>query len=146
MSEVTIYNQRMSSEEYIEFLSRTDLGSQYPQERFEERIEKLVTNTGISLVARKQDSTIAGVCFGISDFAYWLFITDLGVDRHYTCQGIGKQLLQQAHELAGGSYDIILYLCANQQAIDFYKKLGFSKSTDVMELNSVEWTSFTVTK
>ena len=30
--------ERLTAEEYIEFLSRTDLGSQYPKERFEQRI------------------------------------------------------------------------------------------------------------
>ncbi|NLW28822.1 MAG: GNAT family N-acetyltransferase [Erysipelothrix sp.] len=146
MSEITITNQRISSQEYIEFLSRSDLGSQYPQERFESRIEKLVANTDISLIARNENSTIVGVCFGISDFSYWLFITDISVDRHYTKQGIGKRLLRQAHELAGGSDDIILYLCAKPSAVPFYEKLGLKKSRDIMELNTVQWTSFTVTK
>lgn len=39
---INITEQRVSAEEYIDFLKRTNLGSQYPKERFEERIEKLV--------------------------------------------------------------------------------------------------------
>lgn len=39
---IEISEERISSKEYIEFLKRTDLGSQYPKERFEERIAKLV--------------------------------------------------------------------------------------------------------
>ena len=31
--------ERLSADTYIEFLARTDLGSQYPKERFRERIE-----------------------------------------------------------------------------------------------------------
>lgn len=38
----------------------------------------MVKNTSISLVARNESNEIIGVCFGITDFAYWLFITDLG--------------------------------------------------------------------
>lgn len=49
---ITIREERISAEEYIEFLKRTDLGSQYPKERFYERIPKLVKNVSISLVAR----------------------------------------------------------------------------------------------
>lgn len=41
---VIIKEERLSSEEYIDFLKRTDLGSQYPKERFEQRIKKLVDN------------------------------------------------------------------------------------------------------
>ena len=44
--------------EYINFLKRTDLGSQYPKERFEERIEKLVKNVSISLIARNDEGLI----------------------------------------------------------------------------------------
>ncbi len=38
---IKITSERISADVYIDFLKRTDLGSQYPKERFEERIEKL---------------------------------------------------------------------------------------------------------
>ena len=47
---IEIIEQRVSASEYIEFLKRTDLGSQYPKERFEERIEKLVKNVKYPLI------------------------------------------------------------------------------------------------
>lgn len=78
---VKIQAERLTKDQYINFLKKTDLGSQYPKERFEERIEKLVKNASISLTARDEAGVLAGVLFGITDFAYWLFITDLGVDR-----------------------------------------------------------------
>ena len=77
--EFTIQAERLAAAEYIEFLKHTDLGSQYPRERFEARVEKLVRNASISLTARDSAGALSGVCFGITDFAYWLFITDLGV-------------------------------------------------------------------
>ena len=40
---ITIKEERISAEEYIDFLKRTDLGLQYPKERFYERIPKLVS-------------------------------------------------------------------------------------------------------
>lgn len=39
--------------EYIEFLKRTDLGSQYPKERFEKRIAKLVDHVSISVLLQE---------------------------------------------------------------------------------------------
>ena len=101
-SDIRILEEKISPEEYIDFLKRSDLGSQYPKERFEERIRKLVNNVSISLVARNSDDLIVGVLFGLTDYAYWLYITDLGVDRGYERKGIGKRLLTKAHELAGG--------------------------------------------
>ena len=67
---VIIKEERLSSEEYIDFLKRTDLGSQYPKERFEQRIKKLVDNVSVSLVARNQEHKIVGVLFGLTDYAY----------------------------------------------------------------------------
>ena len=141
---IEITEERISANEYIDFLKRTDLGSQYPKERFESRIATLVDKVSISLIARNECGTVVGVLFGLTDFAYWLYVTDLGVDRAYTGQGIGRQLMKTAHELAGGEKDIAVYLIANENAVGFYEKLGMKKSVDVMQYNKIEWTEFTV--
>jgi len=143
-NEIVIKEERISAGEYIDFLKRTDLGSQYPKERFEERIPKLVKNVSISLVARNEEGTIVGVLFGLTDYCYWLYVTDLGVDRDYERQGIGKRLMQEAHEIAGGEKDIAVYLIANENAIPFYEKLGMKFSDDVMQYNHIDWTEWTV--
>ena len=119
--EYTIKEERLTPEEYIEFLKHTDLGSQYPRERFRERIATLVSRTSISLVARDESSRIIGVCFGITDFAYWLFITDLGVIRECTGMGIGTALVRKLHEVAGGDDNIIMYTCYNENALGFMR-------------------------
>ena len=142
--EITFREERVSAEEYIEFLKRTDLGSQYPKERFAERIPKLVKNVSISLVARNADGLVVGVLFGLTDFCYWLYITDLGVDRAYERRGIATNLMKKAHELAGGEKDIAVYLIANENAVPFYEKLGMKRADDVMQYNHIEWTEWTV--
>lgn len=140
-----ISEERITPEEYVEFLKKTDLGSQYPKERFHERIGKLVNNVSISLIARDEDTNeIIGICFGITDYAYWLFMTDLGVARKYKHLGVGKALIKKLHQLAGGRKDIIMYACINESAIGFYEKMGMVKSDDVMCLNEIEWTDFNV--
>ena len=143
---ITIREERISAEEYIEFLKRTDLGSQYPKERFEERIPKLVKNVTISLVARNEEGLVVGVLFGLTDFCYWLYITDLGVDRNYERQGIATRLMKQAHDLAGGEKDIAVYLIANKNAVPFYQKLGMkpADADEVMKFNHIDWTEWTV--
>ena len=139
-----INEERLTATEYINFLKHTDLGSQYPKERFEERIATLVEKASISLVARDEVGEIIGVCFGITDFAYWLFITDLGVVRECTGMGIGKALVKKLHELAGGEDNIIMYTCYNENAYGFYEKIGMKKPNDVVVYNRVEWTDFVV--
>lgn len=141
---ITIKEERVSALEYIDFLKRTDLGSQYPKERFEERITKLVKYVSVSLIARNEEGLIVGALFGLTDFCYWLYITDLGVDRDYERQGIASRLMKTAHELAGGEKNIAVYLIANENAVPFYEKLGMKKADDVMQYNHIEWTEWSV--
>lgn len=140
----SINEERLSASDYIDFLKKTDLGSQYPKERFDKRIATLVKKTSISLTARNENGELIGVCFGITDFAYWLFITDLGVVRECTGKGVGKALVKRLHELAGGEKDIIMYTCVNEKAVPFYEKIGMTVPDDVMVYNHIEWTDFTV--
>ena len=139
-----IKSERLAAAEYIDFLKRTDLGAQYPRERFEQRIEKLLKNASVSLAARNEDKRLLGVLLGLTDFAYWLYVTDLGVDRDYERQGVGRDLMKTALSLAGGEKDIAVYLIANEKAIPFYEKLGMTKADDVMQYNHIDWTEFTV--
>ena len=141
---IMIHNERLTTEEYIDFLKRTDLGLQYPKERFAERIPRLLENASISLVARSDENRVIGVLLGLTDFAYWLYVPDLGVDRDYERQGIGRSMMKQALEMAGGEKDIAVYLIANENAIPFYEKLGMKKADDVMQYNHIEWTEFRV--
>lgn len=96
---ISYKEESLAADECIDFLKRTNLGSQYPKERFNERIEKLVKNVSISLVVRNEEKKIVGVLFGLTDYCYWLYITDLGVDRDYKGQGIGSRLMKKAHEI-----------------------------------------------
>ncbi len=144
MDGVKIIQERLSPEEYIDFLKRSDLGGQYPLERFKDRIARLVSSVQISLAARDESGLLVGALFAVTDYAYWLFVTDLGVDRACTRRGIGSRLVRAAHELAGGEKDIAIYLVANENAIGFYEKLGFKRAGDVMKYSKIEWTDFTV--
>lgn len=141
-----IKQEYISAEEYMDFLKRTDLGQQYPKEDFVNRIKTLVENVQVSLVVRNAESRIVGVCFGLTDFAYWLMLTDLGVDRAYERKGIAKILVETAHELAGGEKNIVLCAYVNDKAIPFYEKLGMKKSVEVMEKTNIDWTPFEVGK
>ena len=141
---IRIRSERLGAEEYIDFLKRTDLGRQYPKERFEQRIPRLLQNVNISLAARDETGLLVGVLLGLTDFAYWLYVTDLGVDRDFVRRGIGRALMKTAHELAGGEKDIAVYLITNDKAVPFYERLGMERATDVMRYDRVDWTDFTV--
>ena len=123
----TIREERLSPSEYTAFLKTTGLGSQYPAERFEERVGRL-----------------PGVLRGVTDFAYGLCVPDLGVSREFEGRGIGRALMRAALERAGGERDIALYLVANSKAMPFYEKLGMERAGDVMRYDHTEHTPFIV--
>ena len=142
--DVLLRTEYVGAEEYIDFLKRSDLGKQYPREDFQQRITDLLQNIQISLIARNKNAQIVGVCFGLTDFAYWLMVTDLGTDRNYAKQGLGKIMMDVAHELAGGEKKIIVFAYANDNAIPFYQKIGMEKTESMMIKDKTEDTFFVV--
>lgn len=78
------------------------------------------------------------------EYIEFLKHTDLGVVRECTGKGIGTALVRKLHELAGGEENIIMYTCFNENAYGFYEKLGMHKPDDVVVLNKIAWTDFTV--
>ncbi|HEY9628991.1 MAG TPA: GNAT family N-acetyltransferase [Coleofasciculaceae cyanobacterium] len=138
-------NENLSFEEYYDFLKRSDLGSQYPQERFEQRVRKLLTTRSIAITARNQSGLLIGIVFGVTDFSYFLFVTDLGIDRAYAKQGIGRELLVRIRELAGGEDDISVVTVAHKTAMGFYEKCGY-ETDDCLFWNPCKlWSEFQVT-
>ena len=146
MDNMTSYhiNESLTFNEYKDFLKRTDLGSQYPKENFIKRITKLLENRSVSITARNENKLLIGVCFGLTDFSYFLCLTDLGVDRNYENQGIGKELINLAQREAGGEDDIIVIVLSNENAIEFYKKCGYRADSDLLLKPCKMWTDFTV--
>jgi len=142
--EVILRTEYINVEEFIDFLKRSNLGKQYPQEDFRQRITVLVKNVQVSLIARNKQDQIIGICFGLTDFVYWLFITDLGIDRRYEKMGLGRELMTAAHQIAGGENRIIVFAYANENAIPFYQKIGMRLTQSMMIKDNIEWTEFVV--
>ena len=117
-----------------------------PEGQFRERIAKVVGNVQISLVARNTDSEAIGVCVGLTDFAYRLFWTYLGVDRRYVRHGIGRRMVEATHELAGGEQSIAMFTNVDDEAISFYESVGMKASSGIFVKWEIDLTSFEVGK
>ena len=60
----------------------------------------------------------------------WLYIDELWVDEQYRKDGLGKQLMEEAEQLAGSRELSGLWLWTQSwQAEEFYKKLGYVEFT-----------------
>ena len=86
----------------------------------------------------------APICFGLTDFAYFLFITDLGVNRSYERQGLGTELMNRIHAAAGGGDEISVVTVANKRAAGFYQRMGFEGDAALVWKPCRTWTPFTV--
>jgi len=137
-------SETLEFQEYVDFLKRTDLGSQYPKKNFAERIPVLLQNAAICVTARNDEGLLIGICFGITDWVYFLFLTDLGVDRDYLGQGIGRRLVELAHEKAGGEDDITITTISNGRAIPFYAAIGMKPDDSLVVKYCRDWEDFVV--
>ncbi len=136
--------ERLEFDEYVDFLKRSDLGSQYPRQDFESRIPKVLANVDLCLTARNQDGLLVGICFGLTDWAYFLFLTDLGVDRSYVRQGIGRKLVEMAVEKAGGPANITIATISHDDALPFYGSMGIVNDENLVVRFCSDWESFVV--
>ena len=136
--------ERLSFAEYREFLTRTDLGSQYPKKNFEPRVSRVLQTVDICVTGRNPAGLLVGICFGITDWAYFLFLTDLGVDRDYAKQGIGRELLRLTVEKAGGPEDITVTTISNEKALEFYGRCGMKNESDLVVRYCSDWEDFVV--
>jgi ribosomal protein S18 acetylase RimI-like enzyme len=137
-------SERLEYEEYYDFLKRTDLGSQYPKEDLEIRINKLLMNCSLSITARNGKQVLVGICFGLTDFAYFLFVTDLGVDRDYVGKGIGSKLMKLMLEEAGGEDAITVVTVSNEEAYNFYQKTGLKRNDCLFWKCCNKWTEHVI--
>lgn len=137
-------SESLSYQEYFDFLKRTDLGSQYPRQNFEERVSRVLKEIDICITARTSEGLLVGICFGLTDFAYFLFLTDLGVDRNFVKQGIGRELVKRAHAKAGGEADITITTIANSQAFGFYNSCGMKNTEDLFVKFCEDWEEFVI--
>ncbi|NSW52730.1 MAG: GNAT family N-acetyltransferase [Anaerolineae bacterium] len=138
-------NERLQTGEYLDFLLRTDLGNQYPREDFLERVDTLMKHYIVSATARTGEGLLVGVALGLTDFAYYMLVTDLGVARDYEKQGIGKQLLTLLHQAAGGKNRICVFLDSADDAVGFYENYGMHKGNSLMAFDAEPWTFFRLT-
>jgi ribosomal protein S18 acetylase RimI-like enzyme len=144
MDEITYSTEhRPSSTEYIEFLRRSDLGRMYPKKDFAERISRLLDNASAAVTAR-HGPQLVGVCLGVSDFTYFLFVTDIGVARGYERRGIGRELLRRLHEAVGGPHDITIATWSNAAAKPFYEACGLTPKNGMVGKEASDWELFDI--
>jgi len=75
----------------------------------------------------------------VTDYSYFLLITDIGVARGYERRGIGRTLLNRAHRAAGGLNDIVIASWSNKAALPFYSACGLKPQVGLFGQEAKDW-------
>lgn len=106
------------------YINEPKSGIKRPHEDHD-RIQRMIDHADVLITAWDQGKMI-GVARALTDFAYCCYLSDLAVVRDYQHHGIGKELVARVRRAIGDSCSIVLL--SSPSAIDFYPRIGFSKS------------------
>lgn len=113
----------LSPAEFVDVLKRSTLAQRRPVGEAE-TIRGMLRHADVILTARV-DGKLVGVARSITDFSYCTYLADLAVDADYQRQGIGRELVQRTHELAG--LHTTLILLAAPKAASYYPHIGMTR-------------------
>lgn len=114
----------LSAEEFRSVLIASTLAERRPVEDLQ-RLERMLREADIIVTAR-DGKRLVGVSRAITDFSYCCYLSDLAVDAAYQRQGIGKRLIAETHESAGGDV-VTLHLLAAPAAEQYYPRIGMQQ-------------------
>lgn len=116
--------KKISAETFIDLLTRSTLGERRPIADTE-RMQGMLDAANI-LVTAWDGTQLVGVSRALSDFSFCTYLADLAVDEAYQHQGIGRQLVELTHKVAGPMTSLILL--AAPKAVAYYPKIGMKRS------------------
>jgi GNAT superfamily N-acetyltransferase len=93
--------------------------------------------SNVVVTARNADARLVGVVRALSDFTRHCFVATVAVHSRFQGQGIGERLLRHAHDAAGGTERMVLFLNAAPGAAGFYEKMGMTHEAHAYSLNNV---------
>ena len=117
-------NAPISTEHFIDLLTRSTLGERRPLED-KKCIEGMISNSNLIISAWENDNLI-GIARSVTDFHYACYLSDLALSKSYQKKGIGKQLQIMTQEQLGPKCKIILI--AAPAANEYYEHLGFTNN------------------
>jgi len=113
----------LSISDFRDLIVRTQLNRDVDDE---EKLRKMRDNADF-LYTAWDGQKVVGYIRGLTDDADVLYIADLGIDKDYWRQGIGRQLLKMIDEGIGAHVHQVLL--ASELAAGYYSKVGFTKDT-----------------
>jgi predicted N-acetyltransferase YhbS len=113
----------LSAAEFRAVLIASTLGERRPVDDLP-RLDRMLRQADVIVTARDA-GRLVGVSRAITDFSYCCYLSDLAVDAAYQRQGIGKRLIAETHQAAGGLTTLILI--AAPRAESYYPRIGMQQ-------------------
>ena len=114
---------KLTAEAFIDLLKRSTLGARRPIDS-RQRIQSMLDHGNVLITAWSGDKLV-GISRALTDFSFCCYLSDLAVDEAFQKQGIGKQLIDETHKVAGE--DTALILLAAPAAQEYYPKIGMQR-------------------
>lgn len=112
------------ADDFIAVLQSSGLAERRPV-RDAHRIQRMIEQADILLVARDQDGQPIGIARALTDYSYCCYLSDLAVDAAWQGKGIGRELIARTHAAAGPECTLILL--SAPAAMTYYPKIGLEK-------------------
>src|SRR5215510_14497748 len=106
----------LGADEYIDVVRKSGLVRPIDDRG---RIERMLAHANLIVTAR-QDGRLVGLARSLTDFCFCCYLSDLAVDRACQGQGIGRRLIEETRQQAGGALTTTLLLSA-PGAMTFYQ-------------------------
>ena len=114
----TIYAREdfLGPDEYIDVVRKSGLNRPVDDRG---RVERMLAHANLIVTAR-QGGKLVGFARSLTDFCFCCYLSDLAVDKVCQGQGIGKRLIEETRQQAGGAQTTTLLLSA-PTAMTFYQ-------------------------
>ncbi len=117
------YAADLAVDDVIALLNASTLGERRPVDN-RTTIARMIRHANL-LVTAWDGGKMVGFCRTLTDFDYVGYLSDLAVHADYQHQGIGKRLVTKTRQRMGPAATLVLL--AAPKAVDYYKKIGFTR-------------------
>jgi len=116
----------VTAAQFADLLDKSGLAARRPADDIP-RLQRMLDNADLTVTATVAGTgQLVGIARSLTDWSYATYLSDLAVDAAFQGRGIGRRLIEETRDLAGG--ETMLLLVSAPDAVGFYRKIGMPVS------------------